>query len=831
MKKIALQALLSVALVLGGQATAAAAPARQGGDLPPAPITNDEGGPTRLLGSANYSDFSIPIVMQDPAPTLLDMVHVVRRDGTQFAPVDSQILGYMTTPIFPPPLGYAFDLPIAPRGTLLDVDNDGTDDTGVQIFSAIVAANINGGSHLEQLDQAGDFLSYLTDPLTGELTAGNLLIYAPDGEQGFPSGFGADGILFTEDDPAVGVPQGYTVVSFGPNGFTFDRATEAQLDLLQNPEAESPDFSQQGIVESYNSLIDHLAERYSFTDLRQLDWEAIRAEYLPQVEEAEQAAATNPSAGGAAYAFVLHELAQKVRDAHVVAVIGDLAYGGEANTLLALKAQPIATNLGANTVELSDGRIIVSDVISGSPAAKALWTLGTEIIAIDGTPVAERIPEVYYNETVGTDESQRLFQVNNLLKFPAAEAGGTPTSVTIEAILPGETEAQSFAMTPGNYALPTPLARVTPSMPIRYQFGPSFGYITWADFTHPDVEVGVFRQFLKDAEENPGVKGLVLDMRGNGGGWDLLYLTLASYFFSAENPVSMHWIDQDSYDADTGELVRKAARKFLLSAPQAERYWSGPLVVLIDQNCASSCEFFTQFLQINNRATVVGEYASAGAGAAINRVAMPSGISFQYTKGRAYFAGTDELNLEAKGVVPDMRVPVTEESVAAKMAGEDPLLAAGLQVLNERLGEAAAEAITLAPLTAEAVGGAALEIEGVYPEGWIYIQKSTGHAFQSPDGQYALVYDITTPEEVGAVVVPFGITNIEAQLVDTRTVNGVEWKIAGSEATGFAYRTAIAEIDGKTYVVTLGTPAAFLPQISPALLEPALEAFAPTAGN
>jgi hypothetical protein len=210
---------------------------------------------------------------------------------------------------------------------------------------------------------------------------------------------------------------------------------------------------------------------------------------------------------------------------------------------------------------------------------------------------------------------------------------------------------------------------------------------------------------------------------------------------------------------------------------------------------------------------------------------MPSGISFQYTKGRAYFAGTDELNLEAKGVVPDVRVPVTEESVAAKMAGEDPLLAAGLQVLNEMLGEAAAEAIKLAPLTTEAVEGAALEIEGVYPEGWSYIQKSTGHAFQSPDGQYALVYDITTPEEVGAVVTPFGITDLEAQLMDTRTVNGVEWKIAGSEATGFAYRAAIAEIDGKTYVVTMGTLAAFLPQISQALLEPALEAFAPTAGN
>ena len=233
-------------------------------------------------------------------------------------------------------MGYAFDLPIEPNGTLLDVDNDGEEDTGVQIFSAMVGANINPGSHLEQLDQAGDLSSYLTDPATGEITEGGLLIYAPDDKQGFPSGFGDDGLLFTADDPAVALPQGYTVVHFGPDGFTFDRSTDAELNLLQDPESDSPDFSKQGIVESYNSLIDHLAKRYSFTDLRKLDWEAIRAEFLPEVKQAEQVAASDPVTGGAIYAFVLHEVAQKVKDAHVMAVIGDVAFAAEVSPLQAL---------------------------------------------------------------------------------------------------------------------------------------------------------------------------------------------------------------------------------------------------------------------------------------------------------------------------------------------------------------------------------------------------------------------------------------------------------------------------------------------------------------
>ena len=80
-------------------------------NLPPAEIASDAGGPTRLVGSLDYADFAIPIMLQDAAPALIDMVHVVQGDPTQFAPFESQILGYLTAPVVPPPLKYAFELP------------------------------------------------------------------------------------------------------------------------------------------------------------------------------------------------------------------------------------------------------------------------------------------------------------------------------------------------------------------------------------------------------------------------------------------------------------------------------------------------------------------------------------------------------------------------------------------------------------------------------------------------------------------------------------------------------------------------------------------------
>ena len=70
-------------------------------------------------------------------------------------------------------------------------------------------------------------------------------------------------------------------------------------------------------------------------------------------------------------------------------------------------------------------------------------------------------------------------------------------------------------------------------------------------------------------------------------------------------------------------------------------------------------------------------------------------LTFNYTNGRTTFAGTDEYNLEAKGVVPDIRVPVTVESEQAKRTGQDPVLEAAVAELsragNERVAQLVAQ--------------------------------------------------------------------------------------------------------------------------------------------
>ena len=61
---------------------------------------------------------------------------------------------------------------------------------------------------------------------------------------------------------------------------------------------------------------------------------------------------------------------------------------------------------------------------------------------------------------------------------------------------------------------------------------------------------------------------------------------------------------------------------------------------------------------------------------------MPGGVTFQYTMGRTTFAGSATPNIEATGVTPDIRVPVSLETELAKRGGADPVMAAAIAELD-----------------------------------------------------------------------------------------------------------------------------------------------------
>src|SRR3990172_8750290 len=196
---------------------------------PPAEIENDEGGPAVITGEVSYTNPFFTAGVAEPLVILEDQGGFVVRDRDFIIPAESQVMGQITSDFYTSPFSYSLTLPLLPRGTLRDVDQDPGKDAGVMTFAVAYWTNTWGDPYLEQRDQGGGgwSSSYASTLVSDdrdhylEIYGGQVGVYAGDDQQGFPSDFGPDGSLFTEDDPIVQLPQGWTEIGLDTDPFTF----------------------------------------------------------------------------------------------------------------------------------------------------------------------------------------------------------------------------------------------------------------------------------------------------------------------------------------------------------------------------------------------------------------------------------------------------------------------------------------------------------------------------------------------------------------------------------------------------------------------------------
>ncbi len=287
--------------------------------FPAAELINDEGGSVSITGEVTYSNPFFTLGVAEPVVILEDQAGFVDRNEHFLMPLASQTLGQITTDFFTSPFEYSVALPIEPQGTLRDVDNDDQENTGVQVFAIAYWTNTFGDPFLEERDLSGGGWStaYASTEVSDdaeterEIVGGSFLIFAPDGQQGFPSGFGEDGLLFTEDDPIVQVPAGYTIVNLDSAPFTFDRASNPVIDLIEPESTALVDYSDLSYSEAFEGFVEQLKKEYAFTEYKELDWDALLEEFLPRFEAAEA------SDSNEAYRRALRDFSWRIPDGHV----------------------------------------------------------------------------------------------------------------------------------------------------------------------------------------------------------------------------------------------------------------------------------------------------------------------------------------------------------------------------------------------------------------------------------------------------------------------------------------------------------------------------------
>ena len=287
-------------------------------------------------------------------------------------------------------------------------------------------------------------------------------------------------------------------------------------------------------------------------------------------------------------------------------------------------------------VEHPEGRFTIVAPIPGSPADEAGIRPGDVLIAADGKELSG-LPD---------DEALRL------IRGPA----GTVVRLTIER--PGRTETFDLEVTRRAITVPTVLN--TPQ---------ADGRVAW-------IQVGIFGDNTTaqlDAAlaqaRNDGVAAIVLDLRGNGGGWVTAAQEMIGRFVPADSGPALY--EDTTMSGDDGmkaEPIIGGGTEIL----------DLPLVVLVDGGSASASEIVAGALRDYGRATLVGQ-PTFGKGLVQRVHDFADGSSARITFAR--WLTPQKRPIPEDGLAPDVAIAYPDPP-----DGSDPQLAAAVDLVLQQAG-------------------------------------------------------------------------------------------------------------------------------------------------
>lgn len=661
----------------------------------PAAVEGDSQ-PVKITGDFSYSnDFVVETYIVEQAVALADMTAFVKRDKEYITSTESQTLGFMQPDYENNKATYYVQLPVRPEGELNNVNPGGASDKGVQIFAVAYWPNLAGGPYSEGDDPSYGWPTYLASIKTDtenkdEVIGGKLLIWSPDEKQSFPSSFGDDGLLFTEDDPVEPVKSGYTVVDLDASPFGFSREVEPNFTLYEPDDIAIKDYSADTYSTAFQKLFDTLKKEYAFNGIegKEPDWDAVYAELMPRVQNAED------TKDAVAFYLAIRDFAWAFNDGHVG------LSGGEIENQIFSDA--VSNGYGFAIRLLDDGSVITTFVTPGGLAEKAGVKVGDILVEMGGVPVMEAIKAVQpLSAPFSTDFSEVYQQTRYLLRAPAGtetEFVFTSGTKTKKVKIVSASEYDSYSIT-SIYNGFDPNA-----LPVEFRILDSgVGYVKInSNYDDLNLIVRLFERALKTFQANE-LPGVIIDLRQNSGGNPL---GLAGYLYDQDIELGQ----LEYFSELTGKFEPEGPREKV--TPYTNLYSFDKTAVLVGQACASACEIEAYGFSKVPDMMVFGETPSAGVEAEVGRgqFELPEEISFQAPTGR--FTNPDgSIFLEGQGVQITNPVPINAENV---ISGEDFILKAAERAILLPLGAG------IVP-TGDPVVGTKAEANAYLSSGEIYI--------------------------------------------------------------------------------------------------------------
>jgi carboxyl-terminal processing protease len=275
---------------------------------------------------------------------------------------------------------------------------------------------------------------------------------------------------------------------------------------------------------------------------------------------------------------------------------------------------PSFTGIGVSVATAHRG-LRVARVFDGSPAARAGLREGDVILEVNARKLA------------GVSAAQAIALIKG--------RPGTEVELGVEQQRKGRTAVSSLRLTRATISQPV-VASAT-----RKLRGKQLGIVELATFTpgaHGEVREGVERELRAHA------RGIVLDLRSNGGGLVEEARLIASIFIDKGTIVSTRGRTQPSETLTaTGGAISPSL----------------PIVVLVDSNTASAAEIVTAALQDHHRATVVGTH-TFGKGVFQQEEPLSNGGALDITVGEYFTPNGRNLGgggvKQGAGITPEVLV-------------------------------------------------------------------------------------------------------------------------------------------------------------------------------
>lgn len=319
---------------------------------------------------------------------------------------------------------------------------------------------------------------------------------------------------------------------------------------------------------------------------------------------------------------------------------------------------------------------------------------GDQVLEVNGVPAAEAISRAVPLFASGSTEAmRRRGMARRLVDVIGSRLGMEP--FTLKVVHKGVEEIVSI---PRKAELQLP-PRPNPGQPggdedssklITAQVMPGgLGYL------RIDAFIGNMGELLDVAMDRlQGTRGLVIDVRANGGGDQSGSRVLARLIDPEGGKLVRYKVSPRNSDyilakrpyyyldgIDAGLPFAPWENVEVAPAPAAKGYRGKPIAVLTGPACFSACDTFVAALQAHGLATVVGEPTGGGTGSPLELELPHTNLGFRYSVVRGLSPKGEAI--EGRGTQPDLPVTMLPED---RFAGKDLQLEAALKLVAEKSG-------------------------------------------------------------------------------------------------------------------------------------------------